>query len=419
MDSLNKTKIGSLALVHDWLFGLRGGERCLQAFLCMYEKADVHALFYKKGKVGELIDTHFRSASIVNSISGIEKFYRLFLPLFPILSSNPLLANYKVRISLSHAASKNIRGTPAGEPHICYCFTPMRYIWDQASRYLGWKSVVALPLIYSLRFWDKRGARGVTDFVSISSFVAARIRKYYGRKSKVIFPPVTTTWLNPEKACRPDLIQIDEKAYLFAGALVPYKGAELAIRACTELDRNLWVAGTGPEIDKLKQIAGKNIKFLGKVSDSELSYLLNNCRALIFPCKEDFGILPLEAQAAGKAVIALFAGACKQTILGFRPWLKQPEKPELASESHTGVFIRNANAKELLNEVIMAIEFFERNEAIFNSENCKNQARKFSPGCFYDSWREFAIRTPGLSEVPMVDKGEFVLRFDKLREGIF
>jgi glycosyltransferase involved in cell wall biosynthesis len=245
--------------------------------------------------------------------------------------------------------------------------------------------------------------------------VAARIRKYYGRRAKVIFPPVAVSWLDSSKAKRPEGVIETESAYLFAGALVPYKGAELAIEACTQLDRDLWVAGTGPELDKLKNMAGPKVKFLGKVSDSELAYLLGNCKALLFPCKEDFGILPLEAQAAGKPVIALFAGACKQTIKACKHWLLTEQKLELASQSYTGVFIRLSSKGLQCQALVSALLFFEANEIAFSTEACRLQAKKYSAESFYNSWSTFALSCPELCNVPMSAKDEFVYRFEALR----
>lgn len=415
IDIGNNSTNSKIALVHDWLFGLRGGERCLQAFLCLYEDADVFSLFYKKNSTDQIIDSHFKSASFWGSVPGVEYVYRYLLPLFPFLSSNSNLADYKVKISLSHAASKNIRGSRVGTQHTCYCFTPMRYIWDQASRYLGWKSIFAWPLIFMLRVWDRRGSKDVTEFIAISNFVAARIRKYYHRRSTVIFPPVATEWLDSSRAKKPDAIAENEEAFLFAGALVPYKGAELAIKACTELNKELWVAGSGSELANLKSLAGPKVKFLGKVSDQEMAYLLRNCRALIFPCKEDFGILPLEAQAAGKPVIALYSGACKQTIKAWKHWLYCSKKHELASNSYSGVFIRRVASSEQLEEVKKAINFFEENQNDFSPEVCSLQAKKYSPECFYDAWVKFAARTPVLCNTKIVTKPDFVKRFESLR----
>lgn len=403
-----------IALVHDWLFGLRGGERCLQAFLCIYSDADIFALFYAAGKTDSIIDKRFRAASYLNRLPKIETFYRWLLPVFPLGKISELAA-YPVRISLSHAASKNITGSKLGTRHICYCFTPMRYIWDQADQYLGWKSIFAKPLIQFLRAWDRRGAKEVTDFIAISSFVAARIRKYYGRRAKVIFPPVASLWIRSSKTKCPVSIAETESAYLFAGALVPYKGAALAIAACSALNRDLWVAGDGPDYDKLKKLAGPKVKFLGKVSDAELAYLLKHCKALVFPCKEDFGILPLEAQAAGKPVIALFAGACKQTILGCKHWLSANKNQPLASQSYTGVFIRKATEELQLKEVIAALHYFEANQEFFLEENCVRQAEKFSSASFYDSWLDFTKSCPDLCNLPVKSRDEFIEKFEGIR----
>lgn len=410
-----------LALVHDWLFGLRGGERCLQAFLCLYPQAKIFSLFHQAGKTSKEIDSHFDSASVLNSLPNVRSYYRSLLLLFPFFSSNAKLQGYPLKISLSHAASKNMSGSSKSVRHICYCFTPMRYIWDQAKSYLGWKALFAWPVILLLRLWDRAGARQVTDFVAISRFVAARIRLYYGRRATVIFPPVASSWLEESKLSRPQVIGKDERAFLLAGALVPYKGAELAIRACVHLDLPLWVAGEGPLLKDLQELAkGKQVKFFGALPDAQLGYLMSRCRALVFPCKEDFGILPLEVLAAGRPVIALDSGACKETMHAFRHWqwlqrTKDQQKQHLASSSYTGVFIRPVAQSLQLAEVSKALQIFCEFEGLFTAAACREQAKKFSPASFYDAWHDFSRSQEGFRELQIVDKANFVAEFENLR----
>ena len=170
-----------VALVHDWLTGMRGGERCLEAFLCIYPEADIFTLVHVPGKTSPQIDQRVKVTSFLNKVPRIEKLYKAFLPLYPLAIRSFDFTGYDLVISLSHAAAKNVY-VPPGIPHVCYCFTPMRYVWDQASAYLrGVKYVCALPLISLLRRWDAQGAKRVSHFIGISTFISARIRRFYGR----------------------------------------------------------------------------------------------------------------------------------------------------------------------------------------------------------------------------------------------
>ncbi len=398
----------ALTLVHDWIVGLRGGERCLIAFLLLYPEAKVFSMFYKKNSSHQIIDNNFEKASVLNRLPFAYRLYKLLLPFYPLIGLKKLDTNI---ISLSHAAAKNIKKKNPEALHVCYCFTPMRYIWDQVAVYLGWKRLVAWPLVSVLRFWDKSCAKNVDHYVSISHFVSARIRRFYGRTATVVYPPVAKRWIDPAYATKPASVTSDEKYFLFASALVPYKGADIAIEVCRKLGVRLYVAGSGPELKKLKDQADDNIKFLGKVSDSELAYLFLNCRALIFPCKEDFGILPIEAQFAGKPVIALHAGACKETIQGYKPWTSFEE-----DKAYSGIFIPNAkNRSKLVENTTLAINSYLQHEASFSPSVCRGSAERFSAESFYDSWKAFlaANRLSDLQEMP--SKAQFVDQFEILR----
>jgi glycosyltransferase involved in cell wall biosynthesis len=413
--------VKNLAFIHDWIIGLRGGERCLLAFLLLYLdsqesgqkgfKADVFSLFYKKNSSHKIIDDNFKEASVLNKLPNATSWYKALLPFYPLVRWLKL-EKYNYIISLSHAAAKNIKKSKNCKAHISYCFTPMRYIWDQVATYLGWKRFFVWPLVLLLRAWDRSCSKEVDHFVAISNFVSARIRKFYGRESHVIYPPVASEWINHANSSRPESVPEGEKAFLFASALVPYKGAELAVAACSNLGLKLWVAGSGPLESKLRSTADKNINFIGKVTDQELSYLLLNCRALIFPCKEDFGILPIEAQFAGKAVIALQAGACKETILG----LKSDSVID-KDFAYSGVFIKNSkDPKQLLINTEQAIKQFLAVEQSFDPDFCKKAALRYSAGAFYDSWQQF-LQDQNLDLLSPVTKDSFVRQFEALRSN--
>lgn len=361
-----------VALVHDWLTGYRGGEKCLDAFLQIFPEADVFTLIHVPGTTSPAIDKAVVRTSWLQSIPAIEKHYRYYLPFFPLALRSFSFEGYDLIISLSHAAVKNIQ-VPEGVPHICYCFTPMRYIWDQAPFYFGRKEPFLYPLLESLRRWDRKGSEGVTRFVAISNFVAARIRCFYQRRSEVIFPPVDTSWITPRREGEAG------QAFLYAGALVPYKRPDLLIDAFKHLNEELWIAGSGPMEEALKERAGPNVHFLGKVSNEELASCYRNCRALLFPGKEDFGMVPVECLAAGRPVIGLGDGGLLDTVNGisYRKHVDGPLK------NINGVFIPAQEAGNL-ESLVASIKFFIQHESEISREACVTGAAEFAPDRFFE-----------------------------------
>lgn len=369
-----------VALVHDWLTGLRGGERCLQAFLKIYPEADIFTLLHVPGATAPEIDARVRQVSFFRFLPGAKRYYRLLLPFYPLAVRSLKIKNYDLVISLSHAAAKNV-SLDERAIHICYCFTPMRYIWDQAYHYFGKATGLLWPVLKALRIWDRRGSRGVHHFVAISHFVASRIRCFYKRRATVIYPPVETDWIRPVQQ------GIRGEAFLYAGALVPYKKPDLVVKAFNELGEKLWIVGSGPEKARLQKLAGPNIEFVSGVSDLELADYYRRCRALVFPGKEDFGMIPIEALAAGRPVIGLFAGALRESLTAIKPW----RKPAVASACSTGVFIENRPGLEL-EALIEAVRQFIAEERFFTVESCCAQARNFSAERFYRDWRALLLR---------------------------
>ncbi len=377
-----------VALVHDWLTGMRGGERCLEAFLCIYPEADIFTLIHIPGATSPQIDSRVKATSFLNRVPGIHRLYKAFLPLYPLAARSLDLSGYDLIISLSHAAAKNIR-VPEGARHVSYCFTPMRYIWDQAASYLpGISYYLALPLIGYLRAWDVAGARSVDHFVSISSFIGARVRRFYGRSSVVIPPPVrmegeVVDTLTQEE--RELFAQSSEPFFLCAGALVPYKKIDVAVEAFTKLGLNLWIVGGGSEQDALKARAGSNVRFFGRVSEAFLWECYRRCRALVFPGIEDFGIVPVECLASGRPVIGVEAGGLRESIVGYRPW----QHTALVPEKHSGVFIpkeRYGDA-EALGEAVRAFCLVEE---AFDPATLRSRASEFSYASFFSAWEAFA-----------------------------
>ena len=374
-----------VALVHDWLTGLRGGEKCLLAFIKLYPQADIFTLLHVPGSTHPEIDKRVKGVSFLGKLPGARKYYRFLLPLFPAAIRKFNLTGYDLIISLSHAAAKNIV-VPNDAMHVCYCFTPMRYIWDQARNYFGRATNLVWPLIAKLRRWDREGAERVDYFIAISRFVASRIRCFYKKKADVIFPPIEPFWFD-QPASR------GEGAFLCAGALVPYKSIDLAIEAFNQLGVELIVVGSGPEEGRLRSMARDNIKFLGYVPDSELAMYYSGCRALVFPGTEDFGMVPVECMAAGRPVIALYDGALRETVTGLKPWINST----LAAAQASGVFIQKRDDRQgQIEAITKSIQCFMRLEGEFRSEVCTKQARNFSEERFFQSWRSFEERA-GLS----------------------
>ena len=371
-----------VALVHDWLTGMRGGERCLQAFLALYPQADIYTLLHVPGTTSLRIDQSVKGTSFINRLPGARRYYRLLLPLYPLAARSFRLVDYDMVISLSHAVAKNVH-VPDSALHLVYCFTPMRYIWDQAHVYFGGATAVMWPLIKALRRWDLSCSERPDQFVAISRFVAARIRCFYGRKAAVVYPPVDASWITPVKPTAAGSAP-PGKAFLCAGALVPYKRVDLVVQAFNRLKLPLWVVGSGPEEGKLRRMAKSNISFYGAVSDQSLAEFYRQCRALVFPAREDFGLMPVECMAAGRPVICLSEGGCSETVVGLRPWDCSNNSLLDASQA-TGVFIRRAAAREV-DSLMESIEFFIRHERLFSVEACVRRAAEFSLKSFCNSW---------------------------------
>jgi glycosyltransferase involved in cell wall biosynthesis len=370
-----------VVFVHDWITGLRGGERCLLEFLKLYPDADIVTLFHVSGVTSEEIDKRVRQTSFLQRIPGIKKIYRYLFPLYPFAVRNLKLEGYDLVISLSHAAAKNVT-VPKGVPHICYCFTPMRYIWDQVSTYFGQLRFLLWPLLLVLRWWDKRASRGVTHFVAISTFVAARIRCFYGRSAAVVYPPVENSWITPAQLGQRGV------AFLYAGALVPYKRVDLVIAACEQLGQELWIVGDGPELEKLREQAGRSTHFFGHVSDQDLADFYRRARALIFPVREDFGMVPIECLAAGRPVIALDDGAASESLRAVRHWRGAHK---LAPKEACGVFMRKQRTDaSRLSALREALQYFIAHETEFSVESCVERAKEFSAERFRSSWEKEA-----------------------------
>ena len=379
-----------IAIVHDWLTGLRGGERCLEMFLRLYPTADIYTLLHLPNTSSKLIDSRVAGVSCLQNFPYSSRYYRYYLPLYPIAAASIDLSGYDVIISLSHAAAKNVR-IPKGAVHICYCFTPMRYLWDHAETYFGRFTMPLYPVLSLLRYWDKRGAQGVHHFAAISKLVASRIRRFYGRESDVVHPAIEDSWFQGR------LPQRRGEAFLYAGALVPYKRVDLIIEACNARKVPLWIVGSGPQEAQLKARAGKSVHFFGRVDDEQLRQLYITSKALLFAAKEDFGLIPIECQGAGRPVIGFFDGGLKETVDGVRIWEGKPDIGTI--QKSTGVFVRPEKSDSAaVRSFIEGIDFFLQHEESFVPSRCRAFATNFSRDAFLSKWNLF-LQAKGLHQL--------------------
>jgi glycosyltransferase involved in cell wall biosynthesis len=298
-----------VALSHDWLTGMRGGERVLELLCDGFPEAQVHALIHNRSAVSERINRHPIRTSWLQSVPGIFKHYRNFLPFYTSAIGAMRAPEADLLISTSHCVAKGLKTRP-GTKHLCYCFTPMRYAWLFFDEYFGGnpaKKLFLQPLLAYLRAWDVAASKKVNLFVAISQHVRRRIQIHYGREADVVYPPVNTDYYTPVAGPAGDFD-------LIVSALVPYKRLDLAVSAYARSGYPLKVVGTGTERSALESLAANNIEFLGWRPDDEVRELYRRCRLLVFPGEEDFGIVPVEAQACGKPVVAYAHGGALETV---------------------------------------------------------------------------------------------------------
>jgi len=355
-----------IALVHDWLTGMRGGEKVLEIFCEMFPHADIFTLLHIPDSVSKTIESHSIRTSYLQNFPGAQKHYRYFLPLMPHAIQSFDLSAYDWIISTSHCVAKGCR-VPKQATHISYCFTPMRYIWDQFENYFGpnrsrppvrWMMNRIRP---GLQSWDVRTAQTVGYFVADSRHVQTRIKKYYGREAQVIYPPADLDYYTPETQKSPS------DFYLVVSALAPYKRIDIAIQAFNTCGKKLKVIGNGQSSETLKAMAKPNIEFLGWRSNEELRNQYRKCKALIFPGVEDFGIVPVEAMACGTPVIAFAEGGALETV----------------QEGRTGIFFKTPTEGSLLE----AIRRFEGK--IWDSEPIREHSLQFSKTRFRAEFEDF------------------------------
>ncbi|MBW6531657.1 glycosyltransferase [Sphingomonas sp. RRHST34] len=353
-----------VAIVHYWLVGPGGGENVVKTMLRIFPQAVVHTLVADPDYSRTIVPDDRLRTSFLQKIPGAARFHRSLLPVAPMALENLDLDGYDLIISSESGPAKGIM-PPLNAVHVCYCHSPMRYLWDQYHHYRrdasALKRLVLSITVPRLRLWDVGSALRVDRFVANSRYVASRIARYYRRPAEVIYPPVEVD----DFATSPEI----DDYYLITGRHVSYKRVDLAIAACNRLGRRLVITGKGPETAALRKLAGPTIEFVGQCSFAELKRYYARARAFLMPGEEDFGIAPVEAMASGRPVIAYASGGATETVV-----------PGLS-----GLHF----AEQSVDSLVAAIETFERDEAGFDQAAIRTHALSFSRERFLDSFARF------------------------------
>lgn len=365
-----------VAIVHEWFVNYAGSEKVVEQILKCFPQADLFAVvdFLKDDERGFIMNKPVKT-SFIQSLPFAKTKYRTYLPLMPLAVEQFDLSGYDLVLSSSHAVSKGVLTGP-DQLHISYIHSPIRYAWDLQHQYLqesglvsGPKSFLARALLHKIRKWDTRTANGVDHFLANSQFIARRIHKTYRREAAVLYPPVDVSSFELQLA--------KEDFYLTASRLVPYKKIELIVEAFNQMpDRELVVIGDGPDFARIAKKCGKNVKMLGYQHFDVLKSHMQRAKAFVFAAEEDFGITPVEAQACGTPVIAFGKGGALETI---RP---------LGIDSPTGVFFD----EQTVDEIIHAVNRFERSGAAINALDCRQNSLRFSEENFRDQFAHFVQR---------------------------
>ncbi|MDJ0919683.1 MAG: glycosyltransferase [Henriciella sp.] len=346
-----------VALIHYWLRSMRGGERVLEAFSEMFPDADIFTHIVQRDQLSDQLNRHDIKTTFISKMPFANRHYQKYLPFMPRALEELDLSDYDLVISSESGPAKGVIVRPDAF-HLCYCHSPMRYIWDLYPHYLNASGFLARQVFpgiaHRLRTWDVSTAARVDQFVANSSFVRQRINKYYRRDSEVVFPPVAVDEFEAAAVDGPG------DYYLAAGELVGYKRFDLVVEAFTKLGKPLVVVGEGEQAKQLKKVAGDTITFADRVSFSELKQRFGACKALVFPGEEDFGMVPVEVMAAGRPVIAYGRGGALDTVV----------------DGKTGLLFHEQTVEAL----IAAIETFETMR--FDKQEIQTHARQFGPDPF-------------------------------------
>jgi glycosyltransferase involved in cell wall biosynthesis len=341
-----------VAIIHYWLINMRGGERVLERFCRLYPDADIYTHVYNPDAMSDVIRGMNVKTTFISKLPASRKFYQKYLPLMPLALEMIDLGQYDLIISSESGPAKGIIPPPDAR-HVCYCHSPMRYLWDQFWLYranAGLLTRLVMPLLaHRMRLWDVTSSARVDTFIANSAFVARRIQRYYRREAIILHPPVAHELFSPVDKPGPE--------YLWLGQMTAYKRPDIAVDAFTRSGKPLLMVGDGEQAAALRKRAGPNIRFASRLSLTELKAAYANARALVFTAEEDFGIVPLEAMASGRPVLAYGRGGASETVL----------------PGVTGLFF----AEQTAEAVIDVIERFEQAESQFQPANCVAQAARF------------------------------------------
>lgn len=364
-----------IAIVHDWLTVYAGAERVLEQMLVVYPEADLYCVcdFLREADRG-FLQGRVPRTTFIQHLPLARKHYRSYLPLMPLAIEQLDLSAYDIVLSSSHAVAKGVLTGP-DQLHVSYVHSPMRYAWDMQHQYLrearldkGLKGWLSRWMLHRMRMWDSRTANGVDVFLANSRFIARRIRKTYRREAEVLYPPVDLE--------RFTLRQVKDDFYVTASRLVPYKRVDAIVQAFARTpQRRLKVVGEGPELAKIQRLSrgAPNIELLGYRSVAELVDLMGRARAFVFAAEEDFGIVPLEAQACGTPVIAFGKGGVLETVRGLGR----------VDGAETGLFFDSQTPEA----IVQAVQEFEQAGLVFDPEACRAQAQLFSTQRFREKFR--------------------------------
>jgi len=355
--------------VHEWLTIIGGSENVFKEIATLFPKADIFTLVAQPTTIEKLgLTNHKVTTSFIQSLPFAKTKYRSYLPLFPFAIESFDLSEYDLIISSSHAVAKGVL-TNSNQIHICYCHSPMRYAWDLYHQYLteaglqnGVKGALAKLILHRLRTWDIISSNRVDYFIANSKYIAKRIKKVYGRESQVIYPNVAVEEF--------DLVEKKDDYYFTCSRFVPYKKINLIVQAFAQMpEKILYVIGDGPDFEKIKKIATSNTILLGYQSFDELKKYMSKAKAFVFAAEEDFGILPVEAQACGTPVIAFRKGGVLETII----------------ENITGIYFD----QQSVPSIIKAVNDFENNHNHFDPVQIARHSAQFSTERFKNEINDF------------------------------
>jgi glycosyltransferase involved in cell wall biosynthesis len=352
------------AIVHEWFVNYAGSERVVESFTNIFPEADVFSLvdFLNDNERKIILKGRKANISFIQKLPLAKKKHRNYLPLFPLAVEKFNLSKYDLIISSAHAVAKGVT-TQKNQLHICYCHSPMRYAWDQSKQYLkGIKGFFAKPFMNYLRNWDLKSSENVNYFIANSNFIAEKIKRIYNRDSTVIYPPVDVDKFESSS--------IKGDYYVTASRLVPYKRIDLVVKAFNQMpDKKLIVIGSGPEKEKIKKIAKRNIEFVGYQKEENLNEYLKKAKAFVFAAEEDFGIIVVEAMACGTPVIALNKGGTSESVV----------------DGKTGILFNEQNIKS----IIKAVKVFEKGIGYFDSQFIRKHAEMFNRTTFEENIKQY------------------------------